>query len=459
MIESPHKICKLIANKGVASSDQIDSEKLASISLVERVDETEINDMMRILHTADWHIGQLFHEYDRTYEHQQFLNWLLETLVAEQIDVLLISGDIFDLSNPSAASVKMFYSFLNQSVKQNPDLQIVVTAGNHDSASRLESPKPLLESSNIHIVGLVEKNQHGDIDYSKITIPLIDKEGNPKIWCMAVPYLRMGDYPSVPDSSNPYAEGVAAFYREAYEYAASNKLAGQAIIAMGHLHAQQAEVGDIDKTERLIMGGVECISAASFDHNIRYVALGHIHKAQRIGGKEHIRYSGSPLPMSFSETNYMHQVIVIDIADDEIKELKILKIPVSIPLRRIPVVHSSLSEILRSLAQLAPFEGEIHKAPYLEMRVLLDGPEPGLRHKIETALHGKNVRLAKIDVRYNTSVLKPDQNTMMNPEQLNELKPLEVLHKVYQSKYNNPIPEGLQKLFQQVTEEVNESEV
>jgi len=108
---------------------------------------------MVLLHTADWHIGQLFHEYDHTYEHQQFLNWLLERLVSEHIDVLLISGDVFDLSNPSAASIKMFYRFLNQSVKGNPDLQIIITAGNHDSAARLESPKPLLESSNIHVSG------------------------------------------------------------------------------------------------------------------------------------------------------------------------------------------------------------------------------------------------------------------------------------------------------------------
>src|SRR5690606_13409939 len=124
--------------------------------------------MIRILHTADWHIGQLFHQYDRTFEHQQFLNWLLETLMTKKIDVLLISGDVFDLSNPSAVSIKLFYSFLNRATKENPELQIVVTAGNHDSASRLESPKPLLELSNIHIIGLVQKDNRGEIDYSQI---------------------------------------------------------------------------------------------------------------------------------------------------------------------------------------------------------------------------------------------------------------------------------------------------
>ena len=129
---------------------------------------------MKILHTADWHIGQLFHEYDRTYEHQQFLNWLIDTLQTEQIDVLLISGDVFDISNPSAVSIKMFYSFLNKATKVNPDLQIVITAGNHDSASRLEAPKPLLESSNVHIIGLVEKDSEGNIDYQKLLIPIYD---------------------------------------------------------------------------------------------------------------------------------------------------------------------------------------------------------------------------------------------------------------------------------------------
>jgi exonuclease SbcD len=158
---------------------------------------------MKILHTADWHIGQLFHEYDRVYEHQQFLNWLVQTLHEEQIDVLLVSGDVFDLSNPSAASVKMFYSFPNRAVRDNPDLQIIVTAGNHDSASRLESPKPLLESSNIHIIGLVEKKEDGSIDYEKLIIPLKDKAGINKAWCMAIPFLRMGDYPVIAGAENP----------------------------------------------------------------------------------------------------------------------------------------------------------------------------------------------------------------------------------------------------------------
>ena len=409
---------------------------------------------MKILHTADWHIGQLFHEYDRTYEHQQFLNWLVDTLQTEQIDVLLISGDIFDISNPSASSIKMFYSFLNKSIKLNPDLQIVITAGNHDSASRLEAPKPLLESSNVHIIGLVEKDAEGNIDYQKLLVPIHDDSKNVKIWCLAIPFLRMGDYPTILSCANPYTEGVTALYKDAFEYASLKKQDGQTIIAMGHLHTHHAEVSDLDKTERLIMGGVECIPATAFHQDIKYVALGHIHKAQRIGGKEHIRYSGSPLPMSFSELNYKHQVIVFEL-DEEISELKSIEIPLSVPLQRIPQTPLPLHEVIGLLDNLPIMDNNLQTVPFLEVRILLDGPEPALRHKVETALAGKRVRLAKIDVKYPASTLQAPE--FITPDELSELQPIDVFGKVYQSRYNIDVPNDILQLFKQVAEEVNQT--
>jgi DNA repair protein SbcD/Mre11 len=413
---------------------------------------------MRILHTADWHIGQLFHEYDRTYEHNHFLNWLVETLQEEKVDVLLISGDVFDLSNPSAASVKLFYTFLNRAVKANPDLQIIITAGNHDSAYRLESPKPLLESSNIHIIGLVEKDEAGNIDYGRLTIPLKDNTGAIKAWCLAIPFLRLGDYPVITDTENPYAAGIAELYAEAYVHINAKKQANQPVICMGHLHAQQAEITDMDKAERLIMGGVECISAAAFPEDFKYVALGHIHKAQRIGGKEHIRYSGSPIPMSFSELNYKHQVVVFDLGEEDINNLKAVEIPIAVSLKRVPSVHSSLAEVINALQQLPATGINPHVSPYLEVRVLLDGPEPGLRHKIEAAVVGKDVRLAKIDAKYPVATALDSAAGTGVQDNLHELQPDDVFAKVYQSRYNSPVPAELLQLFNQVTQEVAQSE-
>lgn len=409
---------------------------------------------MKILHTADWHIGQLFHEYDRSYEHQQFLNWLVQLLQTKQIDVLLISGDVFDISNPSAQSIRMFYMFLNQATTANPGLQIIITAGNHDSASRLEAPKPLLQSSNVHIIGLVEKDAEGNIDYEKLLVPIYDASGNIRIYCLAIPFLRMGDYPTIADCANPYTEGVTELYNEAFAYAQQKKQNGQVIIAMGHLHTHHAEITELDKTERLIMGGVECIPATAFHPDIKYVALGHIHKAQKIGGKEHVRYSGSPLPMSFSEINYKHQVIVFDL-NQEINNLEAVEIPLFIPLQRIPISHQPLHEVVALLAKLPEKDSASETTPYLEVRVLLDGPEPALRHKVETALVGKNVRLAKIDVKYPASSQEAPE--FITPEKLNELQPIDVFGKVYQSRYNSEVPTEILQLFQQVAQEVTQT--
>ena len=413
---------------------------------------------MKLLHTADWHIGQLFFEYDRTWEHERFLDWLVNTLQTETIDVLLLSGDVFDLSNPSAASVKLFYSFLNRAIRAVPHLQIIVTAGNHDSAHRLESPKPLLESSNIQIVGVIERSEDGSIDFGKLTVPIKDRDGIIKAWCLAVPYLRMGDYPVIAGSDNPYATGVARLYEEAYAYVCGIRDPGQAVLALGHLHTQQAETGDMDRPERLIMGGVECIPVSAFHPDIRYVALGHIHRAQRIGGHEHIRYSGSPLPMSFSETHYQHQVVVFDLEGEQVVNIRPLEVPVSVPLIRIPATHTRLPEVITALGQLPEMDGGNEPLPYLEVRVLADGPEPILRHRVNEALAGKAVRLAKIDVRYASSAAGGDEVGPAVPDELAELNPAEVFSRVYRTKFGAAAPEELVQLFNEIAAGLADSE-
>ncbi len=413
---------------------------------------------MKILHTADWHIGQTFYQYDRTYEHQQFLNWLVDTIKEKDIELLIISGDVFDVANPAASSIKLFYSFLNNAIKAQPDLQIIVTAGNHDSAARLEAPKPLLESSSIHIIGMIERKEDGNIDYEKMIVPVKDRQGNTALWCLAIPFLRMGDYPSVAESAALYADGVSALYKEAYEYALTKKEEGQGIIAMAHLHTLDAELSDHDKTERVIMGGIEFVPAKAFHEDILYTALGHIHKAQKIGGKDNVRYSGSPLPMSFSEMNYKHQVVTFDITEGKISEIGMCEIPVTTALLRVPAKPLPLAEVQEQLLQLPEAEEDLSTAPYLEVRVLLEGPEPALRHKVETALAGKHVRLAKIDVRYPSGENEENGETTVSAGQLQELNPLDIFKQIYRADYNSDIPEELVTLFNQVLQEINTKE-
>lgn len=412
---------------------------------------------MKILHTADWHLGQLFYQYDRTYEHEMFLKWLLETIGSQGIDVLLVSGDVFDVSNPSAASIRIFYSFLNKATQQYPGLHIIITAGNHDSASRLEAPKPLLESSNIHIIGLIYKTEEGDIDYEKMLIPITNKEGDVQLYCLAIPFLRMGDYPIIPGSTNSYSDGVSALYTQAFEHAHSRRLPHQPIIAMGHLHAMKVSFYDQDSHDREIMGGVECIPTSAFHEDISYTALGHIHRAQRVGERENIRYSGSPIPLSFSEINYLHQVLVIEYSEDGLQSIEPLQIPVIIPLVKIPKKPAVLSEVIRELLLLEETDKrDIHLAPYLEIHVQLDGPEPSMRYQIENALAGKYVRLARIVSCYN----RKEEPTISSLNSLSkQLSPESILEKTFKRKYDRDIPGELLQIFNEVKNKVESKAV
>ena len=166
---------------------------------------------MKILHTADWHLGQTFYEYDRREEHLHFLEWLKQQIRQHEIDVLLIAGDVFDSPNPSAESQRMYYRFLREVTSENPSLQIIIIAGNHDSAARLEAPNPLLENMNVTVRGVVRRNAEGDIDLQHLIVPLYT-EGEVTAYCLAVPYLRQGDYPSAEN----YSKGVQLLYEQLF---------------------------------------------------------------------------------------------------------------------------------------------------------------------------------------------------------------------------------------------------
>ena len=193
---------------------------------------------MKILHTADWHLGQTFYEYDRREEHLHFLEWLKQQIRQHEIDVLLIAGDVFDSPNPSAESQRMYYRFLREVTSENPSLQIIIIAGNHDSAARLEAPNPLLEDMNVTVRGVVRRNAEGDIDLQHLIVPLYT-EGEVTAYCLAVPYLRQGDYPSAEN----YSKGVQLLYEQLFNEV---KEKGLPVIAMGHLQATGSEISEDD---------------------------------------------------------------------------------------------------------------------------------------------------------------------------------------------------------------------
>ncbi|EFK95742.1 exonuclease subunit SbcD [sediment metagenome] len=157
---------------------------------------------MCILHTSDWHLGQTLYDFDRTFEHQRFLDWLLATLKAEQPDALLIAGDVFDNSNPSASAQHQLYRFLTAARVQVPHLSIVVVAGNHDSPGRLEATAPFLKLFDAAVVGHVQRHADQSIDLERLVVPLRNARGDVAAWCLAIPFLRPSDVPRVEDAAD-----------------------------------------------------------------------------------------------------------------------------------------------------------------------------------------------------------------------------------------------------------------
>lgn len=395
---------------------------------------------MRLLHTSDWHLGQALHTYDRTYEHQCFLDWLVETIVAEQVDVLLVAGDVYDNANPSAGAQRQLYRFLQQAKARAPWLQTIVIAGNHDSPGRLEAPSPLLEVHGTTVVGNVVRNAQGEIDLERLLVPLADRSGAVKAWCMAVPFLRPGDVPRLPEGEegDPYLNGIALLYRQLYELARARCQEGQAIVAMGHCHMVDGQAS-LDSERRIVIGGTDALPASMFDESIAYAALGHLHLAQRIGHKEHLRYCGSPLPLSFSEVNYQHQVLRVDLEGGKAREVAALHVPRAVQLLRVPDAPAPLPEVLAALEALDLPDAPAFAQPYLEVRVLLDRPEPGLRAQVEAAIAGKPVRLAKIEPTRKVTTAAPADDAM-TLDQLAQLKPDDIFRRLYRQRFGADAP-------------------
>ncbi len=404
---------------------------------------------MRFIHTSDWHLGQTLHNFDRSYEHQSFLDWLIAALVAEQAEALLISGDIFDTANPSAQAQKQFYRFLQRAKQQLPHLNIVIIAGNHDSPGRLEAPAPLLEEMNVAVIGFVPRLPDGSIALDRLVLPLKNAAGEIKAWCLAIPFLRPGDVPKCDatdgEVKDPYMQGIALLYQQCLQYALNLRQPDQAIIALGHCHMVGGQISE-DSERRIVIGGTEALSASMFDANVAYAALGHLHLAQKVGKQEHLRYCGSPLPLSFAEVDYQHQVLRVDVVQDKVSNITPILVPRAVDLLRIPKQPAPLEQVLRALAALnLPNDTPPERQPYLEVRVRLDAPEPGLRAAIENAIEGRALRLAKIETSFAAKKIGESETVALT--ELENLQPEDIFQRLYQNKYQGEAPPELRSAF------------
>ncbi|WP_113913311.1 exonuclease SbcCD subunit D [Roseovarius dicentrarchi] len=377
---------------------------------------------MRILHTADWHLGQMLNGWSREHEHRAFFDALLGVLISEAVDVLLVAGDVFDGINPSGDTQRLLYSTLARFVKARPGLQIILIAGNHDPAQRLEAPEAVLRELGVHVVGTLHRNAKG-VDMDRHLVPLRDKQGTLKAHLLAVPFLRQADLPGLTLSAeNGVEPAIIAAARRLHADmtdAALARAGGLPVMAMGHLTCTGALESE-GAERRIMIGGEHAVPPDIFPESLAYVALGHLHRPQSLDGGR-VRYSGSPFPLSATEIPYDHGVTLLDLDEGLIPHHITLPRPIAI-LRFPEAGAAPLQEVDAALAALnLDPEVPCDAQPFVYITLTADRPATLLLAEAEALIERNPVRLAGLSIARTelaTPTAPPPSLAETSPEEL-----------------------------------------
>jgi exonuclease SbcD len=319
---------------------------------------------MRILHTADWHLGLRLYKKDLMHEHRLFFDWLINTIKDRNIDVLLISGDVFDQGNPTNEARVMYFSFLRDLIKYN--CKVIITGGNHDSPGVLNAPKDILEMLNVHTIGNVME------DISQMVIELHHNNQLKAVVC-AIPFIREKDIYdfTIDEIFESKIEQVRAGIKNIYSSIGDLVKDNYEVplLAMGHLYAAGAELSDSERD--IQVGNQSAINAEDFTDVFDYIALGHIHRPQFVAGQKHIRYSGSPIALSFSEKKDQKLVIELEINGSEIHQTN-LEIPA---FRKLVKFVGNLEAVKHELEN---YKSETLLPAYAEIEIIEETTSPAL---------------------------------------------------------------------------------
>lgn len=394
---------------------------------------------MRLVHTADWHLGLLFHGYSRLAEQACFLHWLADTLVAIQADALLVAGDVFNILSPPIAAQKIFYDFLVTISERLPSLQIVITAGNHDSGARLEAPSGAFAKLKIYIKGCTLRQKDYSFSYDQFAVPLYDKTGN-EFLCLAIPFLRLSDCPTTNSNEPP----EIAFYRELEAYFANDP---RPKICMGHFYATGSLLSNERDVEQFEIGGTAPISLSQYFSAYRYIALGHIHLQQHIANTQ-AYYPGAPIATTFAQSDRKHGVLMVDLTTST----TITALEYASPLQLIKLFGTP-EEIKEQILAL-PL-GEVDDlAPILSLEILVNSPIPTLKNEIETLLLGRRARLGPLIAKNTTTTLGREQDLLT--VDIQSLTPEHIASLEYERRYDQPLPDPLRTILLQAIQSTKE---
>ena len=314
----------------------------------------------RVIHTADWHLGKALGDLDRTEEHRRFLDFLRRTVLETEADALVIAGDVFDSATPPQSAVRLYFEFL-AALHRESACVTVVTAGNHDSPGHLESPRELLRVIDVRVAA----SWPGDP--GELLFPLPSPEA-PKVLVAAVPFLRERDLrtghlgQSAAEIQRDLQDGLTRRYAEIAAAAQPWIRQGVPILATGHLTALGATTSESER--EIHVGGLGALGADAFPPAFAYVALGHLHRPQAVGGRPQIRYSGSPIALSFSEASDHKELRVLDFAEGALVGNQSVPIPQA---RRLIQLKVPFGELEARLGELSLPECELQA--WLEIAV------------------------------------------------------------------------------------------
>ncbi|EJL91166.1 exonuclease subunit SbcD [Pantoea sp. BIGb0393] len=370
---------------------------------------------MRIIHTADWHLGQFFYSKSRAREHQAFLDWLLDQIVQHQVDALIIAGDLFDTGSPPSYAREMFNRFVV--ALQPSGCQLVVLAGNHDSVATLNESRELLACLNTQVI--TSATPHGE----QQVLTLKQRDGAPGALLCAIPYLRPRDIlrsqagQSGREKQISLLEAIAQHYQQCFAAAQAQRDALEStlpIIATGHLTT--VGVTKSDSVRDIYIGTLDAFPAQAFPP-ADYIALGHIHRPQRIADSDHIRYSGSPIPLSFDELGREKSVFLLEFSAT-LDAVTPLPIPHFQPMQ---MLKGSMAEIEHQLAQFSASAGE--QPTWLDIEITTQEYLSDLQRRIEALT--ENLPVEVLLVRRSREQRQRSLERLDN-ETLSELKVEEV---------------------------------
>ncbi|WP_395023937.1 exonuclease subunit SbcD [Comamonas odontotermitis] len=401
---------------------------------------------MRILHTSDWHLGQHFMGQSRQAEHRALIDWLVAQVDAHAVDAVLIAGDIFDTGAPPSYARELYNQLIAR--LHQAGVALLVLGGNHDSVSVLDESRDLLRHLGTQVIAATgAPQQHA------ITLPL-RVSGDPGCIVCALPFIRARDVQqslagqSALDKQRALQAAIQSTYEQVYEAALTQQavllqLLGRKlpIIATGHLTTVGASSSE--SVREIYVGSLEAFPTNAFPP-ADYVALGHIHQPQKVGGLEHIRYSGSPIALGFDETRQTKQVLLVDVGEDGLQAVTPLQIPVFQPMSALRCSLAALPNALKNVASSADAE----RPTWLDITIEEDDYLADLPARVQALTDGLPVQVLRIKRQRGTAAAQLQSAAM---ESLGDLTPLEVFaRRLAQEALEPPLQQALTERYQEV---------